>query len=195
MESFRTELEKIPNKEGKALVEKDIIDLEKKIHLFREGKMPEEKFRSLRLARGVYGQRQQGVQMVRIKLPYGKLTLAQWKRIADVSDEFATGNLHLTTRQDVQIHFVSLDRTPQLWSLLEQDNITIREACGNTVRNVTASDEAGIDPDESFDVTPYAHAVFEYFLRKPVCQDMGRKFKIAFSSSEKDTALTFMHDV
>jgi len=188
MQSFRTELEN-------PIVERDILELERKIHEFRDGKIPEEKFRSLRLARGVYGQRQPGVQMVRIKLPYGKMTLAQWKRIADVSDEFATGNLHLTTRQDVQIHFVSLDRTPELWNLLEQDSITIREACGNTVRNVTASDQAGIDPDEPFDVTPYAHGVFEFFLRKPVCQDMGRKFKIAFSSSEKDTALTFMHDL
>ena len=188
MQSFRTELEN-------PIVERDILELERKIHEFREGKIPEEKFRSLRLARGVYGQRQPGVQMVRIKLPYGKMTLAQWKRIADVSDEFATSNLHLTTRQDVQIHFVSLDRTPELWNLLEQDSVTIREACGNTVRNVTASDQAGIDPDEPFDVTPYAHGVFEFFLRKPVCQDMGRKFKIAFSSSEKDTALTFMHDL
>src|SRR6266487_393131 len=188
MQSFRTELEN-------PIVERDILELERKIHEFREGKIPEEKFRSLRLVRGVYGQRQPGVQMVRIKLPYGKMTLAQWKRIADVSDEFAIRNLHLTTRQDIQIHFVSLDRTPELWSGLEQDNITIREACGNTVRNITASDQAGIDPDEPFDVTPYAHSAFEFFLRKPVCQDMGRKFKIAFSSSEKDTALTFMHDL
>lgn len=188
MQSFRTELEN-------PIVEKDIIELEKKIREFREGKMPDEKFRSLRLARGVYGQRQQGVQMVRIKLPYGKMTLAQWKRISGVSDEYSTGNLHLTTRQDIQIHFVSLDRTPEMWAELERDEITIREACGNTVRNITASDQAGIDPDEPFDVTPYAHSMFEYFLRKPVCQEMGRKFKIAFSSSEKDTALTFMHDL
>ena len=188
MQSFRTELEN-------PIVEKDIIELEKKIRAFREGTMPEEKFRSLRLARGVYGQRQQGVQMVRIKLPYGKMTLEQWKRISDVSDEYSTGNLHLTTRQDIQIHFVSLDRTPQLWAELEKDNVTLREACGNTVRNITASDTAGIDPDEPFDVSPYAHAMFEYFLRKPVCQEMGRKFKIAFSNSEKDTALTFMHDL
>jgi sulfite reductase (ferredoxin) len=188
MQSFRTELEN-------PIVERDIIELEKKIRLFREGKMDEEKFRSLRLARGVYGQRQQGVQMVRIKLPYGKMTLAQWKRITHVSDEYSTGNLHLTTRQDIQIHFVSLDRTPELWAELEKDSVTIREACGNTVRNITASDMAGIDPEEPFDVTPYAHAMFEYFLRKPVCQEMGRKFKIAFSSSEKDTALTFMHDL
>ena len=195
MQSFRTELESVANKDGKALVEKDILELEKKIHLFREGKMDEEKFRSLRLARGVYGQRQQGVQMVRIKLPYGKMTLDQWRRISDVSDEYSTGNLHLTTRQDIQIHFVSLDRTPELWAELEKNDITIREACGNTVRNITASDAAGIDPEEPFDVTPYAHAMFEYFLRKPVNQEMGRKFKIAFSSSEKDTALVFMHDL
>jgi sulfite reductase (ferredoxin) len=187
MQSFRTELEN-------PVVERDIIELERKIREFRKGAIPEEKFRSLRLARGVYGQRQPGVQMVRIKLPYGKMTLAQWKRITEVSDEYATGNLHLTTRQDIQIHFVSLDRTPELWSKLEQDHITIREACGNTVRNVTASDRAGIDPDEPFDVTPYAHGIFEYFLRKPVCQEMGRKFKVALSSSEKDTALVFMHD-
>ena len=188
MQSFRTELEN-------PLVERDIIELERKIREFKEGKIAEEKFRSLRLARGVYGQRQQGVQMVRIKLPYGKMTLAQWKRIADVSDEYSTGNLHLTTRQDIQIHFVSLDRTPEMWTELEKDSVTIREACGNTVRNVTASDMAGIDPDEPFDVTPYAHGIFEYFLRKPICQEMGRKFKIALSSSEKDTALTFMHDL
>jgi sulfite reductase (ferredoxin) len=188
MQSFRTELEN-------PVVERDIIELEQKIRAFREGRMPEEKFRSLRLARGVYGQRQPGVQMVRIKLPYGKMTFAQWKRIADVSDEYSNGNLHLTTRQDIQIHFVSLDRTPQLWADLEKDAITIREACGNTVRNITASDTTGIDPEEAFDVTPYAHAMFEYFLRKPLCQEMGRKFKIAFSNSERDTGLTYMHDL
>ena len=188
MQSFRTELEN-------PLVEKDIIDLARKIELFREGKIHEEKFRSLRLARGVYGQRQQGVQMVRIKLPYGKMTFKQWKRIADISDEYSTGNLHLTTRQDVQIHFVSLDRTPELWSKLEQDDITLREACGNTVRNVTASPSAGIDPNEPFDIAPYADATFRYFLRNPICQEMGRKFKIAFSNTDEDTALTYMHDM
>ncbi len=188
MQSFRTELEN-------PVVEKDILDLEKKIRLFREGKIDDEKFRSLRLARGVYGQRQQGVQMVRIKLPYGKVTTRQLSKMSDVSDEYATGNLHITTRQDIQIHFVSLDRTPELWTELEEDSITLREACGNTVRNVTASAMAGIDPKEPFDVSPYAHAVFEYFLRNPVCQEMGRKFKIAFSSSEDDSAFAFMHDI
>lgn len=188
MQSFRTELEN-------PIVEQDIIDLEKKIRLFREGKIDSEKFRSLRLARGIYGQRQQGVQMIRIKLPYGKMSVTQFLTIADICDEYASGNLHLTTRQDIQIHYVSLDRTPELWAKLEQEDVTLREACGNTVRNVTASAMAGIDPDEPFDVSPYAHSLFKYFLRNPICQDMGRKFKIAFSSSEKDTALTCMHDL
>jgi sulfite reductase (ferredoxin) len=188
MLSFRTELEN-------PLVEKDIIDLEKKIRLFHEGGIHEDKFRSLRLARGVYGQRQHGVQMVRIKLPYGKMTFKQWHRISEISDEYSTGNLHLTTRQDVQIHFVSLDKTPELWAKLEQDNVTMREACGNTVRNITASVTAGIDAKELFDVTPYAHAMFEYFLRNPICQEMGRKIKIAFSNTEEDTALAFIHDL
>jgi sulfite reductase (ferredoxin) len=191
MQSFRTELENLHN----PVVEKDILDLEKKIRLFREGKIDEEKFRSLRLARGVYGQRQPGVQMVRIKLPFGKVTTKQLRRIADISDEYASRNLHATTRQDIQIHHVSLDRTPELWAKLEQDEITLREACGNTVRNVTASATAGVDPNELFDVSPYAYETFRYFLRNPVCQEMGRKFKIAFSSSDDDTAYTFIHDI
>lgn len=188
MQSFRTELEN-------AIVSRDILDLEKKIRLFREGKIDDQKFRSLRLVRGIYGQRQPGVQMVRIKLPFGRLTTRQLRRIADIAEEYSIGNLHATTRQDIQIHFVSLDRTPELWAKLEEDQITIREACGNTVRNITASATAGVDPDEPFDVSPYAYEVFRYFLRNPVCQDMGRKFKIAFSSSEKDTAYSYIHDI
>lgn len=191
MQSFRTELENLHN----PVVEKDILDLEKRIRLFRDGKIDEEKFRSLRLARGIYGQRQAGVQMVRIKLPFGKVTTKQLRRIADISDEYASSNLHATTRQDIQIHHVSLDRTPELWTKLEQDGITLREACGNTVRNITASATAGIDPDELFDVSPYAHEMFKYLLRNPVCQEMGRKFKISFSSSDKDTAYSFIHDI
>jgi sulfite reductase (ferredoxin) len=188
MQSFRTELEN-------PVVEKDIITLERQIRAFREGKIHDEKFRSLRLARGIYGQRQPGVQMVRIKLPFGKASFKQLLRIADIADEYGSGNLHLTTRQDIQIHYVSLDRTPQLWAELEQDDITIREACGNTVRNVTASPTAGIDPKEPFDVSPYAQATFEYFLRNPICQDMGRKFKISFSSADDDTAFSYIHDI
>lgn len=194
MQSFRTELELI-NHSTKALVEKDIIDLDNKIREFKEGKIHSDKFRSLRLARGVYGQRQQGVQMVRIKLPFGKVSVKQLLRIADISDTYSNGNLHLTTRQDIQIHHVSLDRTPELWAKLEQDDITLREACGNTVRNITASAEAGIDPNELFDVSPYANALFQYFLRKPFGQELGRKIKIAFSHNESDTAFTYIHDL
>ncbi|MBK1440384.1 HEPN domain-containing protein [Parapedobacter sp. ISTM3] len=188
MQSFRTELEN-------PIVEKEIIELERKIREYQEGKIAEEKFRSLRLARGVYGQRQPGVQMVRIKLPFGKVTFKQLLRIADISDEYASSNLHLTTRQDIQIHYVSLAKTPELWTKLAQDDITLREACGNTVRNVTASPNAGIDPEEPFDVSPYAQALFSYFLRNPICQEMGRKFKVAFSSSERDTAFSYVHDL
>ncbi len=188
MQSFRTEIEN-------PIVQKDIIDLERKIALFRDGKIDDERFRSLRLARGIYGQRQEGVQMIRIKLPYGKVTSEQLIRISKVSDEYSRGRLHITTRQDIQIHFVSLDRTPELWAELEKDDITLREACGNTVRNITASENAGIDPEEPFDVSPYAHALFQFLLRNPVCQEMGRKFKISFSSSDKDTALSYLHDL
>ncbi len=191
MKSFRNELEDLNN----PIVEKDIIELAEKIQLYRDGRINEEKFKSLRLARGVYGQRQQGVQMIRIKLPYGKVTTQQLIRIADISDKYSNGNLHTTTRQDIQIHYVSLDRTPELWAELEKDDITLREACGNTVRNVTASYQAGIDKDEPFDVSPYAHSFFEYFLRHAPNQELGRKIKVAFSSSEKDSALTFMHDI
>ena len=188
MQSFRSEIEN-------PIVEKDILELERKIRLFKEGQIDEERFRSLRLARGVYGQRQLGVQMVRIKIPYGKVTSEQLHRIAEVSDEYSRGRLHITTRQDIQIHHVSLDRTPELWAQLEKDDITLREACGNAVRNVTASETAGIDVNEPFDVTPYAHATFQFFLRNPICQEMGRKFKMSFSATEEDTALSFMHDL
>ncbi|MCI9846641.1 HEPN domain-containing protein [Flavobacterium pectinovorum] len=188
MESFRTEIEN-------PVVQKEIIDLEKKIHLFRGGKIDDERFRSLRLARGIYGQRQEGVQMIRIKLPYGKVTSEQLVRITKVSDEYSTGRLHITTRQDIQIHYVSLDRTPELWANLAKDDITLREACGNTVRNITGSELAGVDVNEPFDVTPYAHGMFQYLLRNPICQEMGRKFKISFSSSDEDTALSYLHDL
>lgn len=178
-----------------SVAKRDIVDLNNKINAFNSGETPEEAFRKFRLTRGVYGQRQPGVQMIRIKLPYGRITADQLVRIADTSDKFATGNLHATTRQDIQLHFVKLSDSPQLWADLEDAGITLKEACGNTIRNVTASSVAGIDPDEPFDVTPITHSIFTYFLRNPINQDMGRKFKIAVSSSEKDSALAFIHDV
>lgn len=188
MQSFRTEIEN-------PIIEKDIIELANKIELFNNGKIDEEKFRSLRLARGVYGQRQEGVQMIRIKLPYGKVKSHQLRKISEVSDEYSRGRLHITTRQDIQIHYVDLNRTPELWAALERDEVTLREACGNTVRNVTASETAGVDMNEPFDVSPYADALYKFFLRNPICQEMGRKFKVSFSSSDQDTGLSYMHDL
>jgi len=156
MQSFRTEIEN-------PIVEKDIIELAQKIELFNTGKIDEEKFRSLRLARGVYGQRQVGVQMIRIKLPFGKVLSQQLRRIADVSDEYSRGRLHITTRQDIQIHHVDLNRTPQLWADLEKDEVTLREVCGNTFRKVTASEMAVIIVNKPFNGSLKENAVFNFF--------------------------------
>ena len=188
MRSFETEIEN-------PIVERDIIELADKIAAFNNLQIDEEKFRSLRLARGVYGQRQEGVQMIRIKIPYGKLKSNQLRRISEVSDEYSRGRLHITTRQDIQIHYVDLNRTPELWAELERDDVTLREACGNVVRNVTASETAGIDVNEPFDVSPYADALYKFFLRNPICQEMGRKFKVSFSSTDEDTGLSYLHDL
>jgi len=179
------------NKDAK----KDILDMNQKIQKFRTGEIPEDKFKHFRLTRGVYGQRQLGVQMIRIKIPYGRMTANQLIKMADVSEKYATGNLHLTTRQDIQIHYVKLENSPLVWAELEEENITLREACGNTVRNVTGSSAAGIEPKELFDISPHAEAFTRYFLRNPICQDMGRKFKVAFSSNDADSGFTYFHDL
>ena len=173
---------------------RDIFELQQKINAFQNGEIPEDKFKAFRLTRGVYGQRQLGVQMFRTKFPFGKITPKQLVRVAELSEQYASSNLHLTTRQNIQLHYVKVTDAPAIWAGLEDVGTTGREACGNTVRNITASAKAGIDPDELFDVSPYAQATFEFFLRNPICQDMGRKIKPAFSSSEKDSAYTFLHD-
>lgn len=174
---------------------KDIFELQQKVNAYKNGEIPEDKFKAFRLTRGVYGQRQLGVQMFRTKFPFGKITPAQLLRLADLSEQYASANLHLTTRQNIQLHHVKVTDAPAMWAGLEDVGATAREACGNTVRNITGSSIAGIDPDELFDVSPYARETFEFFLRYPINQDMGRKFKIAFSSSDKDSAYTFLHDV
>ncbi len=174
--------------------QKDITELKSKIDRFQKGKIDEEKFKLYRLTRGVYGQRQLGVQMFRIKIPYGRISPHQIRVIADLSKQYASNNLHLTTRQDIQLHYVKLTDSPAVWEGLTSHGLTGREACGNTVRNLTTSPTAGIDPDEPFDVTPYAHAVAYYFLRNPICQEMGRKIKPAFSSSDHDRAFTYFSD-
>ncbi len=173
---------------------KDIEELKRRIGDYKTGREDEERFKLYRLTRGVYGQRQFGVQMFRTKIPFGKLTTEQLVAIANAAEKYTNGNLHITTRQNIQMHYVKLDDSPAVWSDLASYNVTAREACGNTVRNITASAKAGIDPNEPFDVSPYAQAAFEYFLRNPICQDMGRKIKPAFSSSEQDSAFTYFHD-
>jgi sulfite reductase (ferredoxin) len=160
----------------------------------KNGTMDGERFRHYRLTRGVYGQRQKDVQMFRTKIPFGRLTADQLIRLADVSEKYTNGNLHLTTRQNIQMHYIKLEDSPAVWTELSEVGVTAREACGNTVRNLTASANAGIDPDELFDVSPYVQATMEYFLRNAICQDMGRKIKPAFSSSDKDSAYTYFHD-
>ncbi len=172
----------------------DIEELETKIAQFKSGEEPEERFRHYRLTRGVYGQRQEGVQMFRTKLPYGKVTTAQLKVLADLAESYGHQNLHITTRQNVQLHYVKLENAPLVWRGLAASGLTARGACGNTVRNVTASATAGIDPNEPFDITPYVHATYEYFLRNPIQEDMGRKIKIAFSAAEDDSGFTYFHD-
>ena len=177
-------------KEAKA----DIEELITKIGKFKSSEMHEDRFKAFRLTRGVYGQRQMGVHMFRLKIPYGKVTANQLRVVADLSVKYGSSNLHLTTRQNIQLHYVKLDDSPKIWEALESAGLTAREACGNTVRNITASSFAGIDPEEAFSVVPYVEETFKYFLRNPICQDMGRKIKMAFSSSEKDDALIYIHD-
>ncbi len=172
----------------------DIQELETKIAQFRAGKMQEERFQHYRLTRGVYGQRQAGVQMFRTKLPCGKVTTLQLRELADLAENYGHDNLHITTRQNIQLHYVKLEDAAKVWKGLAKVGLTARGACGNTVRNITASAKAGIDPEEPFDITPYVFQAFDYFLRNPICQDMGRKIKIAYSSSERDSGFTYFHD-
>lgn len=173
---------------------RDIFELQQKVNAYMNGEIPTDKFKAFRLTRGVYGQRQLGVQMFRTKFPFGRINTKQLVRLATLSEQYASSNLHLTTRQNIQLHYVKVTDAPAMWAGLEDVGATAREACGNTVRNVTGSSIAGIDADELFDVSPYAQAAFEFFLRNPLCQDMARKVKIAFSSSDKDSAYTFLHD-
>src|SRR5580698_3289660 len=144
------------------------------------GAITEDQFRPFRLKHGIYGQRQAGVQMVRCKIPGGLLTAPQVEQLGRIADEFGGGRGHLTTRQNIQYHFVPLARVPDLMHMLADAGLTNREACFNTVRNVTVCPWAGIAPDEVFDVRPYAQRVAYALLRKDLTSDLPRKFKIAF---------------
>ena len=152
-------------------------------------------FKPFRLQYGIYGQRQPGVQMFRIKIPFGGLTANQIRRVAELADHYATGVGHVTTRQDIQLHFVELKHVPTMMRLLAEVGLTTREACANTVRNVTACHLAGVCQGEVFDVTPYAKTVALHLLRNPLNQSLPRKFKIAFSGCRQDCALTPIHDI
>jgi sulfite reductase (ferredoxin) len=152
-------------------------------------------FKPFRLQHGIYGQRQPGVNMVRIKIPFGGLTANQLRRIGEMADTYATGVGHVTTRQDIQLHFVPLKDVGTIMRGLAEVDLTTREACANTVRNVTACHLAGICQGEVFDVTPYAKTVALHLLRNTLNQSLPRKFKIAFSGCRHDCALTPIHDI
>ncbi len=159
------------------------------------GELPTDIFKPFRLQYGIYGQRQPGVQMVRIKIPFGGITANQLRRVAELADRHATGVGHVTTRQDIQLHFVELKDVPSIMRGLAEVGLTTREACANTVRNVTACHLAGVCQGEVFDVTPYAKTVAYHLLRNPLNQSLPRKFKIAFSGCKHDCALTPIHDI
>lgn len=166
-----------------AIVRAELADFATAIERFRAGKIPEASFLELRLRHGVYGQRQDGVHMIRSKLPLGLLAADQLDAFADLTEAYASGVAHLTTRQDIQVHFVPLTQTPDLMRVLADAELTSREACGNVVRNVTATETAGIEPTEAFDVTGYGMALAQFLLRHPDGQSLGRKFKITLSGS------------
>ena len=160
------------------------------------GQVEETLFTEFRLRHGVYGQRDDGSQMIRVKIPFGGLTAAQLEMLADVAEEFSDNIIHITTRQDVQYHYVDINNTPELMRRLASVDITTKEACGNVVRNVTACPITGVCQDETFDVTPYSKALSEFLLGHPDAQDFGRKFKIAFSGCEEHACgLANMHDI
>ncbi|MBI4315633.1 MAG: nitrite/sulfite reductase [Chloroflexi bacterium] len=202
------------------------IDIyETEIELRKQGKIDEKLFAETRLRRGAYGQRYDNGQrwdgqetqilqypsteltkgpntvwdapgMQRIKIPFGGLNARQLEVMADLAEEYSDGIAHVTTRQDFQLHFISIDDTPALMRRLAAVGITTREACGNSVRNVTACPYSGICGDEAFDVTPYAHALSQFLNGHPDTQDFGRKFKIAFSGcKDKGCGLVNMHDL
>src|SRR5580658_3707767 len=138
------------------LVREEIETFRRKANAFLAGEIPEDEFRPFRLKHGIYGQRQPGVQMVRVKIPGGLATARQMEQFGNIADEFAGGKGHLTTRQNVQYHFVPLERTADLMHMLADAGLTNREACYNTVRNITTCVWSGIARDEVFDVRPYA---------------------------------------
>jgi sulfite reductase beta subunit-like hemoprotein len=177
-------------------VREEIEVFRRKAEAFLAGEIPEDEFRPFRLKHGVYGQRQPGVQMVRCKIPGGVATSRQLEQFARIADEFGGGRGHLTTRQNIQYHFVPLVGVSSLMHLLADVGLTNREACYNTVRNVTACPWSGIARDEVFDVRPYARKVAYAFLRKDLTGNLPRKFKIAFDGcAGQDCIASAINDI
>lgn len=176
--------------------QRDIERFERSIAQYLAGEISEDVFRVMRLNNGIYGQRQGGTnQMVRIKLPAGTITPEQLDAMAYLSETYSRGWGHITTRQNVQIHFVELTRIPEVMRALANVGLTTREACGDTVRNVTSCHLAGACPHEHLDVTPWAEAAFRHFVRNPLSQRLPRKFKINFSGCSTDCGQAMFNDV
>ena len=177
-------------------VAREIEIYEIQLDRFQAGQVEEATFTEFRLRRGVYGQRDDRSQMIRVKIPFGGLTAAQLEMLADVAEEFSDNIIHITTRQDVQYHYVDINTTAELMRRLASVDITTKEACGNVVRNVTACPLSGVCHDETFDVTPYSKALSAFLLGHPDAENFGRKFKIAFSGCEEHACgLANMHDI
>src|SRR5580698_5877680 len=174
---------------------RDIEEFVEKLGAFERGELTADQFRAFRLLRGVYGQRQSDVQMIRVKIPFGQVGPEQMLALADVADRYSRGYGHVTTRQNVQLHFVKLSDAEAAQRRLDEAGLTTREACGNSVRTVTACAQAGVCSGAAFDVTPYAEAITRHFLRHPLSSSLPRKFKIAFSGCESDCAFGAIHDV
>src|SRR5437870_66364 len=190
-------LSEVEERHSREAIEAEIVRFEECIQELESGAITPEQFRPFRLKHGTYGQRQPGFQMLRVKIAAGVLKPVQLRVLADIADEYSTGRGHLTTRENIQFHFVKLENVGAAMRLLADAGLTTREACGNTVRNVTACPVAGICPGESFDVTPYALGVARFLLRHPDFHDLPRKFKIAFSGCEDDgnCAVAAIHDI
>ena len=174
----------------------EIVDFEREVKRFQAGEWDPNEFMAFRLRQGVYGQRQPDAQMVRVKVPFGGLTADQLDALGDVAEKFAPLHKgHVTTRENFQFHHVQLADTPAFLRIIGDVGLSTREACGNTVRNVTGCPMAGVCADEPFDVTPYAAAYSRYFVRHPFTQALPRKFKTAFSGCQRDCAITAIHDM